>query len=390
MHVVERKGRRKPWLCQIKRKGFGTYSKSFKLKNDAIVWGKKEDLNIDEKGRPFTIKQYEKITVGDLCKRYLDEVSPSKHSYTTDKHILSHIHKYSIAHKSIATVSSNDAADYRNERLGEKLCYAKNVLVPISERIYLTKDKPISPSTVRRAVNTLSNVFEMAKREWGYHNITNPFSRLQIRGSHPRRNRRLRPGELDKLLKAVDKCRGQSHRQFIKLAIELAVHTGMRLQEIFNLTWEDIGVKEIYKRRIVIRKSKTDYMTGQQGRTIVMSIPARDTLMSIGLETTEQQGPFSITSKLFPMTKESFKQSWQVVKRISGIKDLTFHDLRHEAASRFDELGLSRAEHNLMMGWDGSGSASIYIHAELDRIQEKLDRPYPDKLRQKMSGISVV
>jgi integrase len=369
--IVYREGRRKPWLAQIKRKGHGVYSRSFALENDAKVWSRKEDLSIDETGRPFTIKQYGNITVGSLALRYLEDVSPSKASFPTDRSILTNLHKYKIAKKSIAIVSGKDAADYRDERLKEA----------------------VSPSTVRRAVNTLQHIFEIASTEWGYHNIRNPFHHLRIKGSQPRRTRRLEGNELEKLLKATDSCR--THKVYIWLAIALAVHTGMRLQEIFNLRYQDIGMVEgqgspaekLANRRIIIRKSKTDYQTGLSGRTIVMSIPARVILGLIMFPQKDNQLRQEL--EMFPMGKDAFKQVWRMVVRRAGITNLTFHDLRHEAASRFDELGLSMAEHQLMMGHKGRDMTSRYIHADLRRIQEKLDRPFYARYTSKVERLKL-
>jgi integrase len=376
--IVYREGRPKPWLAQIKRKGHGVYSRSFALENDAKVWSRKEDLSIDETGRPFTIKQYENVTVGSLARRYLEEVSPSKASYPTDRSILTNLHKYKIAKKSIAIISSKDAADYRDERLKEG----------------------VSPSTVRRAVNTLQHIFEIARMEWGYHNINNPFNRLRIKGSQPRRTRRLEGNELEKLLEATDGCR--THKDYIWLAIALAVHTGMRLQEIFNIRYQDMGMIEgagspaekLAKRRIVIRKSKTDYKTGLQGRTIVMSVPARVILGLIMFPQFEQGIPIRPELEIFPMNKDAFKQVWKRVVRRAGITNLTFHDLRHEAASRFDELGLSKAEHELMMGHKSRDMTSRYVHADLQRIQARLDGPfyarYPTKVERFKLGLPLL
>jgi integrase len=86
------------------------------------------------------------------------------------------------------------------------------------------------------------------------------------------------------LFAACKECHG-NNKFYVPLAMDLAVTTGMRLQEIFNLTWGDIAnpfsVEGINKRRIVIRKSKTDYKTGVHGRTIVMSIEARYSIISL-------------------------------------------------------------------------------------------------------------
>jgi integrase len=55
------------------------------------------------------------------------------------------------------------------------------------------------------------------------------------------------------------------------VAIWFAIETGMRLQEIFNLTWKDIDPG---KRRVKITKSETDHMNAYKGRTIVLTVRA--------------------------------------------------------------------------------------------------------------------
>ena len=43
----------------------------------------------------------------------------------------------------------------------------------------------------------------------------------------------------------------------------------------------------------------------------------------------------------FPISENAFRLAWTRLKHRSGIMDFKFHDLRHEAISRFFELGLS-------------------------------------------------
>ena len=154
------------------------------------------------------------------------------------------------------------------------------------------------------------------------------------------------------------------------LAIYLAVETGMRLQEIFNLTWLDV---DTHNRRIEIRKSKTDYLSAYEGRTVVLTLGAEAFLVSLRYSL-QANGRFKSTDKIFPVSKDAFKQSWSDVCKRADINNLTFHDLRREAGSRFDEAGLTKGEHDLMMGHANKDMTSLYIHADLKSIQDKLDR----------------
>ena len=54
--------------------------------------------------------------------------------------------------------------------------------------------------------------------------------------------------------------------------------------------------------------------------------------------------------KVFPITAIAFKQAWERLVRRAGIDGLRFHDLRHEAISRFFEKGLNSPEVALISG----------------------------------------
>lgn len=52
----------------------------------------------------------------------------------------------------------------------------------------------------------------------------------------------------------------------------------------------------------------------------------------------------SESDKVFEISPNALKLSWQRAVKRSGLDDLHFYDLRHEAISRFFEFGLSLVE----------------------------------------------
>jgi integrase len=353
------KHRTLPFRAQVKRKGHPTLIKMFQTRAQAQRWAYEQEKSILEMGLPLTIEHLRKHTVGEIVSDYLAKVTPHKGSHVSEAATLNKFLRYDICKKSLAAIKPKDAYDYIALRRKETW-----------------RDKPIKNSTIRRDINSISNVFVVAKKEWGYENLTNPFAGIKLKGSINRRERRLKPGELKKLQQACERCLGLN-RLYVPLAIHLAVDTGMRLQEILNLTWQDIdGVK----RRIKIRKSKTDHVSEFKGRTIVCPFwpmaylgVLRASLMAQAVKALNKEG-IPPTGRIFPMTTEAFKQSWADVRKRAKIADLTFHDLRHEAGSMFDEAGLTKAEHDLMMGHANNDMTSRYIHSDLKNIQDKLDR----------------
>ena len=61
-----------------------------------------------------------------------------------------------------------------------------------------------------------------------------------------------------------------------------------------------------------------------------------------------------------------------MIKR-AGIEDLRFHDLRHEAVSRFFEMGLSLPEVALISGHKDYRMLARYTHMTAENVLNKLD-----------------
>jgi integrase len=77
--------------------------------------------------------------------------------------------------------------------------------------------------------------------------------------------------------------------------------------------------------------------------------------------------------RLFPITGNAFRLAWGRVKRRAAIDDLHFHDLRHEAISRFFEKGLSVPEVALISGHRDLRMLLRYTHPMSEPILKKLD-----------------
>jgi integrase len=340
----------------------------FRTRKEAEHWAAENERSIRMAGLPLTTEALQKTTVGEIVKSYLKERTPAKGSAESERIVLARYLKRPEADLSLAAVSGQRKYGYayRDDRLKETW-----------------KGKPITARTVWREITVLRRAFNVAREEWGYTNLGNPFQGIRFdKPTMYRRKRRLDPGvgprgqdELDRLIGACDKCRGLN-KYYVPLAINLAIETGMRLQEIFNLTWEDIDFE---KRRIEIRKSKTDHVSEYEGRTIVMTCRAGFELILLAIQLANR-GRFNRSARIFPMTKGAFKQSFADVVKRAGInpkgeerKRLTFLDMRREAGSRMDEAGLTKPMRDLQLGHKNRDIDSVYVAPYLQSIQEKLD-----------------
>jgi len=64
--------------------------------------------------------------------------------------------------------------------------------------------------------------------------------------------------------------------------------------------------------------------------------------------------------------------AWQRLIKRTGIIDLRFHDLRHEAISRFFEMGLSVPEVALISGHRDYRRLQRYTHLKPEEVALKL------------------
>lgn len=156
--------------------------------------------------------------------------------------------------------------------------------------------------------------------------------------------------ELQALSKALDECRNKH----VKPMALFALATGMRRGEILALNWDDID-KE--RRTATIRMSKNG-----DPRTVPLSSSA---LAALKLCQTA-------SGRIFPLSANAFRLSWERTKRRAGLEDLRFHDLRHEAISRFFELGLNVPEVAMISGHKDPRMLFRYTHPKAEEVANKM------------------
>jgi len=75
---------------------------------------------------------------------------------------------------------------------------------------------------------------------------------------------------------------------------------------------------------------------------------------------------------VFPVNPQSLAHAWQAACQRTGIDDLHFHDLRHEAVSRLFERGLSMMEVASISGHKSLSMLQRYTHLRAEDLAAKL------------------
>jgi integrase len=294
-----------------------------------------------------------KTTVRQIVEPYISRLSPVKRGgYKGEVATLrAFLRESGLANTVIGLVTTKEISTYRDKRYNE-----------------------VKSTTVAHEIRLLHNVFQKAIDEGGFPNYSNPF-KVKLKNVMFRRARRLLPGELEKLIESSQSSYGKN-KIYIPLAIYLALETGMRMDEIFNLRWEDFNHKT---RRIRIRKSKTDHHQDRPGRIIVMSAMAAQYANTLFLLDDCTYPPKANDLVFGKFTKHAFELAFQKVRKRAGLtaddegETLEFRDLRREAASRWEDAGLTRAENDLMRGLVPKHIRDGYIRGDLNSIEKKLD-----------------
>ena len=78
------------------------------------------------------------------------------------------------------------------------------------------------------------------------------------------------------------------------------------------------------------------------------------------------------TLSLFPITANGFRFARERLRGRAGLSDLRFHDLRHEAISRFFELGLNIPEVAVISGHKDPRMLFRYTHLRAEELVSRL------------------
>jgi integrase len=214
-----------------------------------------------------------------------------------------------------------------------------------------------NPATVNREMCVLSKIFSLAFDAELIEN--NPCRRVRKFRTDCGRTRYLTFEEEAKLF---EQLQGQ---EWVQRIVTMAINTGMRQGEIFDLTWFDV---DLPRGVIHIRVSKN-------GKDRFVPINQTIRAMLEGLAHTSEY--------VFPSPKTEgrlidVKRRFDLAKSDAGIKDFRFHDLRHTAATRMADCGADAFTLAAIFGWSDVRMALRYTHATDEakrRAVENLVRP---------------
>ena len=314
------------WEARIRKKGYPTTCKTFDSKADAEAWAKDIEANMN-KSLFVSAKEAEQYTLSECLDRYIEKYTPRLKHGKREADRARFIQRRKIAHRIMATIRAKDIADFRREREAEGA----------------------SGNTVRLDFALLSKLFNYARSDWGMESLQNPVELAAKPKPAKGRDRRLEDGEEEKLLEAASPA--------FQAVILFALETAMRREEIASLQWKNVNVKSRYVYLLETKNS--------EARTVPLSAAAVDILKSLPRMDGEE--------RVFGMTADQITDAMKKVRAKTGLEDIRFHDLRHEATSRFFEnTDLDVMEVKAITGHKTLQMLSRYTHLRTARLAYRL------------------
>ncbi len=333
------------WQAKVRRQGWPNQSKTHRTKIEAEAWARQIESGFD-RGVLAASTQIGKTTFGSVANRFATEFAPHHYRGEAWATKLAHLVRILGAY-SLTALTAERIAAYRDARLKEPDARFKD-----------SKIAPkISNSTVKGELDVLSKILDVAQKEFGLIlPIGNPVLAVRKPSEPEARDYRLSPAEWDELLLQCHKSRCI----YLASAVMLALETSMRQGELRGLAWADVDlIKQVAILRVKIGASKL-----KQKRAVPLSVAAVTTLEKLQKPSTE---------RVIPLSRQSLYGAFKTACRRAGVPNFRWHDIRHEALSRYAERGdLSVIEMAAISGHKTLQTLSKYIHLQANRLALKL------------------
>ncbi len=331
------------WEARVRRRGYPTQSKTLNTKIEAEAWAREVEAEMD-RGVFESRSESESTTLGQALDRFDRErnLSDSREQYRS---LLNIWKRDPLALRFLSQIKGKDLAEWRTRR----------------------EATGVGPQTVIHELNLISRVFNAAIREWGMGGLQNPVQKIRKPKLPLARDRRLAPGELDRILAA-------SGSPVLSDLAQFAIETAMRESEIARMEWHHVDLRK-----------KVYFMPYESQRK-----PTRNVPLSPGALAILERIPRRLDGKVWGVTGHAISVAWRrAVARArkayekeceernekpdpAFLVDLTFHDLRHEATSRFFEKGLNPMQVAAITGHKTLQMLKRYTHLKAEDLAEML------------------
>lgn len=286
------------------------------------------------------------LTVADLLKSFSAKglVHSKDSNATKDRNRINLVLKDRIATMKVLSIHTGILKAYANELIDRRR----------------EKDgKEPARTTLYNQIGVITRAMNFARES----NPTIPKVALPtLPPASPGRDRRLMEGELEAILEISRK-----KEPILTHVVLFAIETALRKDRV-------LGFKEVYARSIGGGNRVIKFPEGAKNEKTVGVIPVTHKLHALLEDAKRELKASDPLAPLFNISLGRIDKMWIETLEIAGIKDLHFHDLRHEATSRLFESGLTMAEVMSITGHSTTEMVQRYSHYNAAIVLEKQNR----------------
>lgn len=311
------------WQARIQLTGGPAQAKTFYRLNDARKWAQQLERSYQRglfEARPDPITLYEALA------RYLSDINPRKKRAHIERYRIKAWMQHSVSRRKLEHIRTFHLATWRDEKIKQGF----------------------QANTIRLHLAVLSHLYKVAQSEWGYEDLINPVKNL-ARPKLPKvRDTRITDNDI---LLLVD----HTQSYYLPSLIRLALYSGMRRSELIKLKWSDI----YWDRQLIHLK---DTKNGED-RWIPL-------FKNIAMILNQLDGD---SEQVFPITEHAVTVAFKRCVNKANLKHMSFHTLRHEAITRFFEMGLTIPEVASISGHKSWSMLRRYTHFDNSKLVNKID-----------------
>ena len=264
-----------------------------------------------------------KITFGEFGTRYMEHAKANKRSWLRDEQMLEHLTKFFGSERQLTEITPVEIEGYKLHRRAS-----------------------VSGSTVNRELALLKRMFNLAIA-WDLFLDLNPVRRVTFFREFNISVRVLSTEEEEKLL--------QNAAPYIQDLVLFALNTGLRIGEIFSLSWPHVDWEKNVLEVFAHKTGKT--------RTVPMNAETVKVLQAWQLA---KKNDFVFYN---PETGKPFvdlKAGFALACRKAEISGVTWHTLRHTFASRLLDRGVDIVTVKELLGHSTVVVTMRYTHTNLE------------------------
>lgn len=340
-------------------------TETFSTRALAKAWLKREEDRLEKNPHLLSTNKdavaSAAMSLASAITRYKSEISDYGR---TKAFTLEMLKKFDISQKSLADLKRTDYAQHALRRRDGYM----------NENYDLD---PVEPSTILFEFQCMKSVLDHAELLWGveinfneYEKAVKGLRKSRVISESEERDRLPTSKELQDLTTFgyIDFHLHNHSSVPIHLIMWLDIYTGRRLGELSRLKLDnfDREHKKWYLEAVKHPTKKNNdkwFVVSDQALEIIdllLQPEIRQRMLKRGGD----------ESMLIPCHENNIAKQWQKIKKQAGIDDLRFHDLRHEAATRLAEQGLTIPQIQQYTLHDDWNSLKRYVN--LDIIRKEL------------------